>query len=64
MCRCIGIFWLGRKLQHGRALAFVEMRDQHNLAVGKFQRIMMGAGVIHVDLPEPGNLMRQRLGSS
>jgi len=62
MCRCIGIFWLGRKLQHGRALAFAKMRDQHNLAVGKFQRIMMGAGVIHVHLPEPGNLMRQRLG--
>ena len=39
-----------------------EDADQHNLAVGKFQRIMMGAGVIHVHLPEPGNLMRQRLG--
>ena len=27
MRRCIGIFRLGRKLQHRRALAFAKMRD-------------------------------------
>ena len=49
MWRRIGIFRLGRKLQHRRALTFAKMRDQHNLTVGKFQRIMMGQGVVGVD---------------
>jgi hypothetical protein len=49
MWRCIGIFRLGRKLQHRRALTFAKMRDKHNLTVGKFQRIMMGHGVVAAD---------------
>ena len=58
MCRCIGIFWLGRELQHGRPLTCAEMREQHDLAVGKFQRIMMRAGIVHVHLTESGHSMR------
>ena len=53
---------LCRKLQHGRALAFAKMRQQHDLAVGKLQRIMVRAGVVHVHLPEPCDPVRQRFG--
>jgi hypothetical protein len=38
------------------------MREQHDLAVGKLQRIMVRAGVVHVHLPEPCNPVRQRFG--
>src|SRR5262249_21099808 len=41
-----------RQLQHGRALTLAQARDQHHLPVREFQRIVMGHGVVHVDLPE------------
>src|SRR5581483_797731 len=44
--------WRRRQLQHIRVLAFAELRDQHQLAVGKFQRIVMHVGLVEVDLPE------------
>ena len=53
-------FGLRRKLQHDRALAFAKMREQHDLAVGKFERIMVRAGLVHVDLLESRDLVRQR----
>ena len=49
----IRFFCLRGKLQHGRALALAKMREQHDLAVWKFQRIMMRAAIVHVHLPEP-----------
>ena len=36
------------------------MREQHDLAVGKFERIMVRAGLVHVDLLESRDLVRQR----
>src|SRR5436189_6211741 len=42
----------GRQLQHGCTLALAKAREQHRLPVRKFQRIVMGHGVVHVDLPE------------
>ena len=53
---------LRRELQYGRALAFAKMREQHDLAVGKLQRIMVGAEVVHVHLPESCDQVRQRSG--
>ncbi|PJG56841.1 hypothetical protein CVM73_04325 [Bradyrhizobium forestalis] len=41
-----------RQLQHGRALAFDELRHQHVFAVGKFDRVMMAIGNVRVDLAE------------
>src|SRR6516162_3028308 len=41
-----------RQLQHGRALTLAQARDQHHLPVRELQRIVMGHGVVHVDLPE------------
>src|SRR6516165_11767806 len=41
-----------RQLQHGRALTLAQARDQHHLPVREFQRIVMGHGVVYVDLPE------------
>lgn len=53
---------LRRKLEHSHALAFAKMRQQHDLAVGKLQRIMVRAGVVPVHLPEPCDPVRQRFG--
>ena len=50
--------WLGRELQHGRLLTCTKMREQHDLAVGKLQRIMMRAGIVHVYLTESRHSMR------
>ena len=42
----------GRHLQHARALAFAEARHENDLAVGKFQRVVVHARLVRVDLPE------------
>ena len=42
----------GRQLQHRRTLALAQAREQHHLPIGKLQRIVMGHGIVHVDLPE------------
>jgi len=49
--------WRGVRgqLQHRRALTHAQMREQHDLAVGELNRIVMRAWIIHVDLPEPSN---------
>ena len=41
-----------RQLQHGRALTLAQARDQYHLPIREFQRIVMGHGVVEVDLPE------------
>src|SRR5262245_47924770 len=41
-----------RQLQHRRGLARAKAREQHYLPVREFQRVVMGHGVVHVDLPE------------
>src|SRR6516164_8376704 len=41
-----------RQLQHRRTLTLAQARDQHYLPVREFQRIVMGHGIVHVDLPE------------
>ena len=58
MWRCIGIFRLGRKLQYRSALACTEMREQHDLSVGKLQCIVMRAGIAHVHLTESCHSVR------
>jgi hypothetical protein len=55
-------FGLRRKLQHDPGLAFAKMREQHDLSVGKFQRIMVRARLVHVHLPESSEPLRQRPG--
>jgi len=62
--RWICLLRLGRELQYGSALACTKMREQHDLAVRKLQRIMVRAGIVYVHLPEPGHLMRQRVDPS
>src|SRR5712691_5878875 len=42
----------GGQLQDGRALAFAQAREQHDLPVGEFQRIVVNAWLIEIDLPE------------
>src|SRR6516165_5855595 len=41
-----------RQLQHRRALTLAQARDQYHLPIREFQRIVMGHGVVEVDLPE------------
>ena len=45
------------QLQHGRALTFAQPGDQHDLPVGKLQRVMVNVGVVHADLSESGYLL-------
>src|SRR6516165_1381429 len=42
----------GWQLQRGRTLTLAQAREQHHPSVRKFQRIVMGHGAVHVDLPE------------
>src|SRR6516165_12108409 len=42
----------GGQLQYRCALAVAEAREQHQLSIREFQRIVMARGDIHVDLPE------------
>src|SRR5262249_2258807 len=46
-----------RQLQHRRALALAKAREQNDLPVWEFQRIVMDRGVLHVDLPETRELL-------
>jgi hypothetical protein len=53
-----------RQLQHRRTLARAKAREQNYLPVREFQRVVMGHGVVHIDLPEackplPDLLVRQ-----
>ncbi|BAC50093.1 bll4828 [Bradyrhizobium diazoefficiens USDA 110] len=41
-----------RQLQHGRALAFDELRHEYVFAVGEFDRVMMAIGNVRIDLAE------------
>jgi hypothetical protein len=41
-----------RQLQHRRTLARAKAREQNYLPVREFQRVVMGHGVVHIDLPE------------
>jgi hypothetical protein len=38
------------QLQHRSTLTHAQAREQHHLPVGEFQRVVMGHGVVHVDL--------------
>jgi hypothetical protein len=40
------------QLQHRGTLAHTQAREQHHMPVREFQRVVMGHGVVHVDLPE------------
>src|SRR5262249_25661018 len=44
-----------RQLQHGRALTFTQARQQHDLAAGELQRIVMNMRLVHMDLSEAGD---------
>jgi hypothetical protein len=44
-------------LQYGRALTGDQPRDHHDLAVREFECIVVDVRVVHVDLPESGNLV-------
>ena len=39
-------------MQHRGTLAHTQAREQHHMPVREFQRVVMGHGVVHVDLPE------------
>jgi hypothetical protein len=36
------------------------MREQYDLPIGKFERIMVRTRIVHIDLPEPGDLVGDR----
>src|SRR5205085_2568903 len=43
----------GGQLQHFRALAFAQTREQHDLTAREFERVMMHMRLIVIDLAEP-----------
>ena len=47
---------LSRKLQDGCALAGPKMREQHDLSIREFKRIVVGTRILDVDLPKTSNL--------
>jgi hypothetical protein len=49
-----------RELKYGRLLAGFQEVQKNNLAVWKFQRVVMRAGLVFVDLTEDGCLMFSR----
>src|SRR5215470_10241248 len=49
---------LRRQLQHRRVLTNAEMGQQHDLAAGKLNSIVVRAWIIQVDLPEPPDPVR------
>jgi hypothetical protein len=50
---------LYRQLQHRRALAYAQMREQHDLTIRELKRIVMGAWIFQVDLSEPSDLVNE-----
>ena len=52
---------LYRQLQHRRALTYAKMRQQHDLAIGKFKRIMVRGRIFQVDVSEPSHLVNDCL---
>jgi hypothetical protein len=53
-----GSLWFRRQLQNSRLLAFTQACQQHDLAIRKFQRIVMHRNFVFVDLPKDRGLMR------
>lgn len=47
----------GRQLQHSRALLGAQACQQHNLTVRKFDSIVLGEGLIQVDLAKPSDFL-------
>jgi hypothetical protein len=46
-----------RQLQDRRALTLAQASQQHDLPAGELQRIVMNMRLIHIDLPEAGDLL-------
>jgi hypothetical protein len=52
-----GGLWLRWQLQNRGLLALTQCRQQHNAAVWKLQRIVMGRDLVFVDLPKDRRLI-------
>jgi hypothetical protein len=50
-----------RQLQYRCTLTLAQTCKQYDLAVWKFQRIMMGYGALRIDLPEAGKSLSNLL---
>jgi len=46
------------QLQHRRVLTYAQMREQHDLAIGELDGIVVRTWIVQIDLPEPPNPMR------
>jgi hypothetical protein len=52
-----GSLWFRRQLQNSRTLALTQSCQEHDSAIGKFQRIVMCRDLVFVDLPKDRCLM-------
>jgi hypothetical protein len=46
-----------RQLQYGGALTGDQPRNHHDLSIREFERVVVDVRIVHVDLPESGNLV-------
>jgi len=49
--------WLCGQLKNRSQLTFAQERQKHDLAIRKFERIVMGGCPVLVDLPKDGGLV-------
>jgi hypothetical protein len=55
-----GSLWLRWQLQNRGLLALTQRRQQHDLAIGKFQGVVMSSDLFFVNLPKDRRLMIER----
>jgi hypothetical protein len=54
-------FGLRRQLQNRRALALTQVRQQNDLSIREFEGVVVRAWIVHLDLPEAGDPVNERL---
>ncbi len=59
-CKLSGSLWLGRQLKNRGLLTFTQACEQHDLAVRKFECIVMRRRFFLVDLPKDCGLVIDR----
>jgi hypothetical protein len=52
-----GSFWFRRQLKNRRLLTLIQCGQENDLAVRKFQSVVMGRDLVFVDLPKGRRLM-------
>src|SRR5262249_46653361 len=52
-----GVLYRDRHMQHRSGLAVHQLGRLQNVSIGEFQRVVLNVPIVHIDLPEAGNLV-------